>query len=77
MREIKKVAILDNKIVHIYHSEEELNEFIIENATIEEREMEYDVDRGWYEVGTKSQQTLEDYLLDLDFRLSLVEIGLV
>lgn len=46
---IKKVAILNGRIEHIYHEENE--EVFIEGAKIEEREMEYSDENGWREVG--------------------------
>jgi hypothetical protein len=41
-----------------------------EGATVEERDMEYDADRGWYEVGTVSAPTESD-------RISAVESALL
>lgn len=46
---IKKVAVLNGHIEHIYHDDND--DFIIENATIEEREMEYSEEYGWREAG--------------------------
>lgn len=44
---MKKVAILDGVIEHVYH--DEIDETIIEGATIEQREMNYTEDNGWRE----------------------------
>lgn len=37
-----------------------------EGATIEERDFEYDPDRGWYEVGTRQEPTAQERLEALE-----------
>lgn len=49
---IKKVAILNNRVEHIYHSDEELEKVVFEGAIIEEREFDYSDTDGWKEVCT-------------------------
>lgn len=46
---MKKVAILNGRIEHVYHDDKDKH--VIENATIKELDMEYSIERGWYEVG--------------------------
>lgn len=57
---MKKVAILNGIIEHIYHNDSD--NFVIENATIEEREMEYSEEYGWREVGTSFPPTETELL---------------
>lgn len=45
---MKKVAILNSVIEHVYH--EDTDKTIIKGATIEDREMEYTEENGWREV---------------------------
>ena len=52
---LKKVAILNGKIVNVYHSDEELTDIIVEGATIEECEMEHDARDGWKKVKTLNE----------------------
>ncbi len=52
---MKKVAILNGRIEHIYHDEKDKT--FIEGATIEEREIEYTEEHGWREIGYIPPQT--------------------
>lgn len=83
---MKPCVVLNGKVINVgdwdYQYTEVDGEQVAQNplpegAVIEEREFEYDEDRGWYEVGTTLPKTQEDYLIDLDFRLSLIELGLI
>lgn len=73
---IKKVAVIDGKVVHIYQSEEEVELHPVPGATIEEREFEYIEGYGWRKKGFIPPTSLQDYILDLEFRLLLVELGI-
>lgn len=46
---IKRVAYLNNKIIHVFHGEDE--EIEVKGIKIKEIEMEYDDNHGWVEVG--------------------------
>lgn len=69
---MKRCYVLDGEIINVgdwdykRYVDEEGNEIIgnqlPEGATIEERDFEYDEDRGWYEVGTPRELTEIDKL---------------
>lgn len=46
-----------------------------DGSTIEQRDVEYDVDRGWYEVGTLSAPTLEQRLQATEDMLLTMMLG--
>lgn len=48
---------------------------IPEGATVEQREMILTDENGWRDVNWRPESTLEDYTLDLEFRLSMIELG--
>lgn len=55
---MKKVAILDGKIIHVYRDDEEMSLITIQDAIIEERDMNYSLEDGWFEV--KKEKELSD-----------------
>lgn len=70
---IKKVALLNGRIEHIYHDEND--KLVIENAVIEKREMEFSEERGWYEVGTPTLPTEKERLDMLENMILLMMEG--
>lgn len=46
-----------------------------EGATIEQRDVEYDPDRGWYEVGTLPLPTADDRLSSMETALLELLLG--
>ena len=65
-----------NIIKEAVYVEQVMNPFP-DGATIEEREFEYDPDRGWYEVGTSPEPTAEEKLRsDIDFIAIMADIDL-
>lgn len=81
---IKKCAILNNKIINIGEWDSAIDEKGIEQnpmpegATIEECDFEYDADRGWYEVGTLPEPTLEEKnRADIDYLGVMIGVDLI
>ena len=71
MGEIKKVVVLNGEIINVGELE-----VMPEGATVEEREMYYTLEHGWLEVGHAPPTTKEDFFLDLELRMTLLELGL-
>ena len=75
---IKKVAVLDGRVEHIYHDENDTT--IIDGASFESRDYEYSEELGWYEVGYVKEpselESLSNYVLEVDMRLIMVELGM-
>lgn len=71
---LKKVAILNGKIVNVYHSDEELTDIIVEGATIEEHEMECDARDGWKKVKTLNELKQEK-IKELDTNCTQTILG--
>lgn len=79
---IKPCVVLEGKVINIGEWDDlDGTNPMPEGAVVEEREFEYTEEYGWREVGYVEPPTeidyLTDYLLDVDFRLILVEMGLV
>ena len=70
---MKKVAILNGRIEHIYHDENDKG--VIDNAVIEEREMECSEERGWYEVVAPTLPTERERLDMLENMILLMMEG--
>ncbi len=52
----------DGNVIKDAVFEEQIKNPMPEGVTIEERNFEYDADRGWYEVGTSISPTVEEQL---------------
>lgn len=74
MIERKTCVLLNGVIIHIGDWEGKMQ--LPEGAVIEERDFKYSDKYGWREVGWTPEPTQDDYLLDLDYRVSLLELGL-
>jgi len=71
---IKECVVLDGKVINIgpwdYQYTEVDGQQVAQNtlpdgATIENRDFEYDADRGWYETGTPATPTAEEEIAQL------------
>ena len=73
---IKKCVVLNGKIINIGEWDD-MNGTnpMPEGAVIEERDFEYDEDRGWYEVGTYPEPTAQERIEALEAALLEVVLG--
>lgn len=67
----KKCVVLNGKVIHIGEWDDQLPE----GAIIEERDFEYDVDRGWYEVGTIPEPTTKERIEALELAMLEMILG--
>ena len=73
---IKSCVVLNGKIINIGEWDDLNGENPMpEGAVIEERDFEYDEDRGWYEVGTYPEPTAQERIEALEAALLEVVLG--
>lgn len=73
---MKKCVVLNEKIINIGEWDDLNGENPMpEGAVIEERDFEYDEDRGWYEVGTYPEPTAQERIEAIEAALSEVVLG--
>lgn len=73
---MKKCVVLNEKIINIGEWDDLNGENPMpEGAVIEERDFEYDEDRGWYEVGTYPEPTAQERIEALEAALLEVVLG--
>lgn len=78
---MKECVILDGKVINVgqwdYQYENIDGEQVAKNpipqgATTEQRDMEYDENRGWYEVGTAETPSIEERLKSAEDTITML-----
>jgi len=70
---IKKVAVLNGKIVHIYHSDNDTTS--IPNTSTEDRDLYYTDEHGWREVGYLPPLTDKERIAELEQAINMILKG--
>lgn len=73
---MKKCVVLNEKIINIGEWDDLNGENPMpEGATVEERDFDYDPNRGWYEVGTLQEPTAQERIEAIEAALLEVVLG--
>lgn len=82
---LKSCVVLNGVVINIgewdYLYEDSDGEQVVRNpmpegATIEERDFDYQPDRGWYEVGTPAPKTPAERIAELEVTNALMQAAL-